>query len=38
MNPDTENNTLIRESLAVREEIEARIKYAEEYADFWRNA
>jgi hypothetical protein len=34
MNPNIKNNTLIGESSAVREEVEARIKYTEEYADF----
>jgi hypothetical protein len=34
MNSNIENNTLIGESLAVREEVEAKNKYAEEYTDF----
>jgi hypothetical protein len=34
MNPNIKNSTLIGESPAVREEVEVRIKYAEEYADF----
>jgi hypothetical protein len=34
MNPNIKNNTLIGESPAVREEIEIRIKYIKEYADF----
>jgi hypothetical protein len=33
MNSNIENNTLIGENFAVREEVEARIKYAEEHAD-----
>jgi hypothetical protein len=34
INSDIENNTLIEESPAIREEVEIRIKYTEEYADF----
>jgi hypothetical protein len=33
MNLNIENNILIGESPAIREEIEIRIKYAEKYAD-----
>jgi hypothetical protein len=33
MNPDAEDSTLIGESPAIREKVEIRIKYAEEYAD-----
>jgi hypothetical protein len=33
INSNIENNTLIGENPAVREEIEIRIKYAEEHAD-----
>jgi hypothetical protein len=38
INLNIENNTLIGESPVIREEIEIRIKYTEEYADLWRNA
>jgi 3-hydroxy-3-methylglutaryl CoA synthase len=38
MNSNIKNNTLIGESSAVREEVEARIKYIEKHTDFWRNA
>jgi hypothetical protein len=33
MNPDIENNMLIKENPAIREEVKAKIKYTEEYAD-----
>jgi hypothetical protein len=33
INPNIKDSTLIGESPAVREEIEVRIKYAEEYAN-----
>jgi hypothetical protein len=38
INFNIENNILIGENPAVREEIEVKIKYAEKYTDFWRNA
>jgi hypothetical protein len=34
MNSNIKNNILIGENLAVREEVEAKIKYTEEYTDF----
>jgi hypothetical protein len=34
MNFNIENSTLIGESPVIREEVEIRIKYVEEYADF----
>jgi hypothetical protein len=34
MNPNIKNNTLIEKNPAVREEIEIRIKYTEEYTNF----
>jgi hypothetical protein len=37
MNPDIKDSTLTGKNSALREEIEIRIKYIEEYADFWRN-
>jgi hypothetical protein len=33
MNSNIENNTLIGENPAVREEVEVRIKYTEEYTN-----
>jgi hypothetical protein len=37
INFNTKDNTLIGENPAVREEIEIKIKYAEEHRNFWRN-
>jgi hypothetical protein len=34
INLNIENSTLIGESLAIREEVEIKIKYIEKYADF----
>jgi hypothetical protein len=34
MNFNTENSTLIGENLAIRKEIEIKIKYIKEYANF----
>jgi hypothetical protein len=38
INLNIEDSTLIGENPAIREEIEVRIKYIEEYTDLWRNA